>query len=148
MSNRRTSRRSAIVRVVRDAPGPLRPLEILDLASRIVPTLGIATVYRQLRRLQDAGEVRAVDLGVNDVRNEPTDREHHHHSDLVGGEQEREGSAIHAVAVVLHLLLTRQTVTPPRASSAASARPSGRQYNSATAPATTAAPIGQPSPSR
>ena len=44
-----------------------------------MPTLGIATVYRQLRRLQDAGEVRAVDLGVNDVRNEPTDREHHHH---------------------------------------------------------------------
>ena len=79
MSNRRTSRRSAIVRVVRDAPGPLRPLEILDLASRIVPTLGIATVYRQLRRLQDAGEVRAVNLGVNDVRHEPTDRGHHHH---------------------------------------------------------------------
>ena len=79
MSNRRTSQRSAIVRVVRDAPGPLRPLEILDLASRIVPTLGIATVYRQLRRLQDADKVRAVDLGVNDVRYEPTDRGHHHH---------------------------------------------------------------------
>ena len=79
MNNRRTSQRSAIVRVVRDAPGPLRPLEILGLASRIVPTLGIATVYRQLRRLQDAGEVRAVDMGVNDVRYEPTDRGHHHH---------------------------------------------------------------------
>ena len=79
MSNRLTSQCNAIVQVVRDAPGPLRPLEILDLASRIVPTLGIATVYRQLRRLQDAGEVRAVDLGVNDVRYEPTDRGHHHH---------------------------------------------------------------------
>ncbi|MCY3737335.1 MAG: transcriptional repressor [Gemmatimonadaceae bacterium] len=79
MSKRRTSQRSAIVRVVRDAPGPLRPLEILDLASRTVPTLGIATVYRQLRRLQDTGEVRSVDLGVNDVRYEPTDRGHHHH---------------------------------------------------------------------
>ena len=79
MSNRRTSQRSTVVRVVRDAPGPLRPLEILDLASPIVPTLGIATVYRQLRHLQDAGELRAVDLGVNDVRYEPTDRGHHHH---------------------------------------------------------------------
>ena len=79
MSNRRTSQRSAIVRVVRDAPGPLRPLEILDLASRIVPTLGIATVYRQLRRLREAGEVRVVELGFNDVRYEPTDRGHHHH---------------------------------------------------------------------
>lgn len=79
MENRRTSQGSAITKVVRDATGPLRPLEILELASRIVPTLGIATVYRQLRRLQDAGQVRAVDLGVNDVRYEPTDRGHHHH---------------------------------------------------------------------
>ncbi len=79
MSNRRTSQRSAIVRVVRDAPGPLSPREILDLASRIVPTLGIATVYRQLRRLQEAGEVRVVELGVNDARYELTDRTHHHH---------------------------------------------------------------------
>lgn len=79
MENRRTSQGSAITKVVREAAGPLRPLEILELASRIVPTLGIATVYRQLRRLQDAGQVRAVDLGVNDVRYEPTDRGHHHH---------------------------------------------------------------------
>ncbi len=79
MENRRTSQGSAIKKVIRDANGPLRPLEILELASRVVPTLGIATVYRQLRRLQDAGEVRAVDLGVNDVRYEPTDRGHHHH---------------------------------------------------------------------
>lgn len=79
MENRRTSQGSAVIKVVREAAGPLRPLEILELASRIVPTLGIATVYRQLRRLQDAGQVRAVDLGVNDVRYEPTDRGHHHH---------------------------------------------------------------------
>ncbi len=79
MENRRTSQGSAIKKVIRDANGPLRPLEILELASRVVPTLGIATVYRQLRRLQDAGEVRAVDLAVNDVRYEPTDRGHHHH---------------------------------------------------------------------
>ena len=79
MENRRTSQGSAIIKVIRDANGPLRPLEILELASRVVPTLGIATVYRQLRRLQDAGEVRAVDLAVNDVRYEPTDRGHHHH---------------------------------------------------------------------
>ena len=79
METRRTSQGSAIKKVIRDANGPLRPLEILELASRVVPTLGIATVYRQLRRLQDAGEVRAVDLAVNDVRYEPTDRGHHHH---------------------------------------------------------------------
>ena len=79
MSARATSQRSAIVEVICDAPGPLRPLEILELASRMVPTLGIATVYRQLKRLQESGELRAVELGLNDVRYEPTDRGHHHH---------------------------------------------------------------------
>ena len=79
MSTRLTSQRSAIVKVIRDAPGPLRPLEILELASRMVPTLGVATVYRQLKRLQESGEVRAVELGLNDVHYEPTDRGHHHH---------------------------------------------------------------------
>ena len=56
MSDRRTNQRSAIVQVIHEAHGPLRPLEILKLASPMVPSLGIATVYRQLRRLQDAGE--------------------------------------------------------------------------------------------
>ena len=46
-----------------------------------------------------------------------------------------------------YALLTRQAVTPPRASSAARARPSGLQYNSATVPSTDAVPIGSPFPS-
>ena len=79
MNDRLTSQRDAIERAIRDASGPLGPQEILELASRYVPTLGIATVYRQLRRLQDAGEVQVVDLGVNDTRYEPTRRGHHHH---------------------------------------------------------------------
>ena len=79
MSDRLTSQRDAIERTIRDATGPLRPHEILELASPTVPRLGIATVYRQLRRLQDAGEVTVVDLGVNDARYEPANRGHHHH---------------------------------------------------------------------
>ncbi len=79
MSTRHTSQRRAIIEAIRDAPGPLRPMEILELASRQVPTLGIATVYRHLKRLQESAEVRAVELGINDVRYEPTDRGDHHH---------------------------------------------------------------------
>jgi Fur family ferric uptake transcriptional regulator len=79
MNDRHTHQRDAIEQALREAPGPLRPQEILDAASGSVPTLGIATVYRQLRRLQDAGEVRAVELDVGDVRYEPTSRGHHHH---------------------------------------------------------------------
>lgn len=79
MSTRVTCQRSAIGEVIRSAPGPLHPREILNLASRMVPTLGIATVYRHLKHLRESGEVRAVGLGRNDVRYEPTDRGHHHH---------------------------------------------------------------------
>jgi len=79
MSTRVTSQRTAILAAVREAPGPLRPSEVLERASRAVPTLGIATVYRQLKRLQESGELRAVELGVNDVRYEPADRGPHRH---------------------------------------------------------------------
>jgi Fur family transcriptional regulator, ferric uptake regulator len=79
MSTRNTCQRRAIVEVIREAPGPLRPSVILELASSMVPKLGIATVYRQLKHLRESGEVQAVELGLNDVRYEPTDRGHHHH---------------------------------------------------------------------
>jgi Fur family ferric uptake transcriptional regulator len=79
MSTRITCQRTAILAVLRDAPGPLRPQEMLERASRRVPTLGVATVYRQLKRLQASGEVRAVELGRNDVRYEPADRGPHRH---------------------------------------------------------------------
>ncbi|MEM8782216.1 MAG: Fur family transcriptional regulator [Planctomycetota bacterium] len=79
MSNRLTSQRTAIVEALRNAPGPLRPCEILDLASARAPTLGIATVYRQLKRMLEAGNVCTVELGRQDVRYELTDRGHPAH---------------------------------------------------------------------
>lgn len=79
MGLRHTSQRRAIIEAICNAPGPLKASDILRQASSEVPTLGIATVYRHLKRLQDAGEVRAVELGIGDVRYEPTDRGHHHH---------------------------------------------------------------------
>lgn len=79
MTARQTCQRSAIIHVLHEASGPLRPAEIRELAAHRVPTLGVATVYRHLRQLQDSNEVRAVELGVSDVRYEPTNRGHHHH---------------------------------------------------------------------
>ncbi len=79
MSTRHTRQRDAIVGVIRNAPGPLRPMDILDLASGEVRTLGIATVYRHLKHLREAGEVQAVELGIHDVRYELANRGHHHH---------------------------------------------------------------------
>ena len=59
-------------------------------------------------------------------------------SGIQGSPRARNASFVHPI---------RQTVTPPRASSAASARPSGRQYSAAPVPARIAAPIGRPFPS-
>ena len=37
-------------------------MEILDEAKKTVPSIGMATVYRELRRLQDEGDARQVNL--------------------------------------------------------------------------------------
>jgi Fur family ferric uptake transcriptional regulator len=79
MSAHQTRQRKAIYQTISQAPGPLRPNEILELASADVPRLGIATVYRTINLLLEAGEIQAVPIDANDVRYEPTDRGHHHH---------------------------------------------------------------------
>ena len=79
MAVHQTRQRSAISEVISHAPGPLRPNEILDLASANVPRLGIATVYRTINLLLEAGEIQAVPIEANDVRYEPSNRGHHHH---------------------------------------------------------------------
>jgi len=76
---RQTRQRDAIDRVIRQADGPLGPQQVHERAAASVPGLGIATVYRAINAMLDAGEIRPVELGANDVRYEPADRGHHHH---------------------------------------------------------------------
>jgi len=78
-SLRRTNQRRAIIDAICAAPGPLRPTDILELASRDMPSPGLSTVYRQLKRMMDTGEVRAVDLEISDVRYGLTERGHQHY---------------------------------------------------------------------
>lgn len=59
---RGTRQRSAIKRVLAEAGRPLGPKEILESASREVPRLGIATVYRNIKLMLSAGEIDAVDI--------------------------------------------------------------------------------------
>ena len=61
------------------APGPLCTQEIHDEASKTVPHLGIATVYRTINLLLEQGQIQAVTIANKDVRYEPTNRGHHHH---------------------------------------------------------------------
>jgi Fur family transcriptional regulator, ferric uptake regulator len=79
MGQRRTRQREAILEVIRDAAGPLTVPEIHQASQRIVPGLGVATVYRTLGMLQEAEAVRTVVLPSGEPRYESAGRGHHHH---------------------------------------------------------------------
>jgi Fur family transcriptional regulator, ferric uptake regulator len=75
----RTRQRDEITRVIREAAGPLTVDEILERAQREVPGLGLVTVYRTVKLLREAGQVRTVILPTGESRYEPAERGHHHH---------------------------------------------------------------------
>ncbi|MGQ0648272.1 MAG: Fur family transcriptional regulator [Gemmatimonadaceae bacterium] len=76
---RRTRQWAAIDKVVREAERPLTPQEVLAAAKSRVPGLGIATVYRALRTMLNAGSARLVEIPGSAPRYEPAHLEHHHH---------------------------------------------------------------------
>lgn len=79
-SNRRNTRqREAVQHVLAEAAGPLSVQEILQVASETTESLGIATVYRTLRMLEESGSIRPVALPDGEIRWEASDRGHHHH---------------------------------------------------------------------
>jgi Fur family transcriptional regulator, ferric uptake regulator len=75
---RQTAQRHAILQVLQSSSGPLTPQEVLDLAQRHHPGLGLATVYRTLGSLEAEGEVAEVHIPGESSRYEPK-REHHHY---------------------------------------------------------------------
>jgi len=75
---RDTKQRHAIKRALDNAGRPLGPKEILDLASKEVPNLGIATVYRNIKTMVEKGELATVDLPGQAPRYQPpSDRPPH-----------------------------------------------------------------------
>jgi len=76
---RRTRQREAIRQALAVADRPLSPQELLARASRALPGLGIATVYRHLTRLDREGALRAVVLPGEPSRYEIAGKDHHHH---------------------------------------------------------------------
>ena len=76
---RSTRQREALRNVIEDAHRPLSPQEILDEAQAVVPGIGIATVYRNIKLLLEAGEIEVVSLPGENPRYEPAHRDHHHH---------------------------------------------------------------------
>ena len=84
---RNTAQRRAILQTLADAPGPLTPQEVHAVALRDHEGLGLATVYRNLNRLAEAGAVVAIHLPGNSTRFEPAGRGHHHHFHCQGCDQ-------------------------------------------------------------
>jgi len=76
---RNTRQRAAISRVFSKSRAPLTPPEIMAIARQEVPQLGIATVYRTIKSLVEAGVLAAVALPGESPRYELANKEHHHH---------------------------------------------------------------------
>jgi Fur family transcriptional regulator, ferric uptake regulator len=79
VGTRSTRQKSAIYEVLRDIGRPMTPQEICGACQPIVPGLSIATVYRNLRQLQDALSIVAVNLPNDSARYELAHVGHHHH---------------------------------------------------------------------
>ncbi|HVP38512.1 MAG TPA: transcriptional repressor [Candidatus Saccharimonadales bacterium] len=74
---RNTSQRRAIQRVLQESARPMGPREILEAARRHIPGIGIATVYRTLKRAVEEGSLAQVDLPGEPPRYEMSGRNHH-----------------------------------------------------------------------
>jgi Fur family ferric uptake transcriptional regulator len=76
---RTTRQRDAIKSVLQAAKRPLSPQEVLEGARAAVRGLGMATVYRNLKRLVAEGTVQAITLPGESQRYEMAESAHHHH---------------------------------------------------------------------
>jgi Fur family ferric uptake transcriptional regulator len=75
---RSTKQRSAIRDVLQAADRPLLACEVLEMAQKSVPSLGIATVYRTLKALVDQESLQVVELPGENPRFEFAHGHHHH----------------------------------------------------------------------
>ena len=82
MPQRRTTRQlNAIRNVISEAGRPLSIPEIHELALQSLESLGLRTVYRTLRKLEESGEVTSVAVSGGADRYELASvaAQHHHH---------------------------------------------------------------------
>jgi len=76
---RRTPQRDAVRGVVEGARRPMSAAEIHEAAAGALAGIGIATVYRTLKAMLDAGEIVLVSLPGDTPRYESAALGHHHH---------------------------------------------------------------------
>ena len=76
---RMTRQRQTIVDCLKEAKRPLSVEEILFAASKTIPHINLATVYRNLKMLIEDKQIMPVDLAGNSKRYEFVGLAHHHH---------------------------------------------------------------------
>lgn len=80
-ASRRTKQQESIRAVLAEAGRPMAVQEVFEAASAEVPTIGLSTVYRTIRRLAEQGDIAAVAVPGQPDRYELADvaATHHHH---------------------------------------------------------------------
>ena len=76
---RNTKQKQVIETMLKQAGRPLLPKELLGKAQESLPQLGVATVFRTLKKMVDEGTAKVVCLPGDSPRYEPSDLTHHHH---------------------------------------------------------------------
>ncbi len=79
IGQRKTQQREAILQVIAEAPGPLSVPEIHERATEKLESVGIATVYRTLKLLQESEQIQIVILPSGESRFESAQHGHHEH---------------------------------------------------------------------
>lgn len=99
---RDTEQRRAIRRIFGEIDRPLTPTEVLEAARTYVASMGLATVYRNLKLLKDEGWLSSVELPGEPDRYERSGKGHHHHFICRSCEQafDIEGCATDVAAMV------------------------------------------------
>lgn len=78
MQARNTRQRQIVTQVIREADRPLTVHEVLAGGQKHLPRLGLATVYREIGRLSESEELRAVSIPGDPPRYELAKHHHHH----------------------------------------------------------------------
>jgi len=78
MQARKTRQKEIVAAVLEKAPRPLTIHEILALGRKQLPTLGLATIYRELNRLCEGRELQTVTIPGDPLRYEQVKHHHHH----------------------------------------------------------------------
>jgi len=78
MDTRKTKQKQIVSDILEKAKRPLNVNEILAEGHKQLPGLGIATVYREIKRLSESKQLQTVEIPGDPIRYEICKHHHHH----------------------------------------------------------------------